>query len=63
MGDDAYFESERMICLEFKKFEPEMNLYAALFIFYKMYHDINKLALAIENNDFSLLADGACQNP
>lgn len=63
VGDDAYFESERMICLEFKKFEPEMNLYAALFIFYKIYHDINKLALAIENNDFSLLADGACQNP
>ncbi|HHN8347991.1 TPA: SMEK domain-containing protein [Morganella morganii] len=62
VGDDAYFETERMICVEFKKFEPEMNLYAALYIFYKIYHDINKLVFAIENNDFSLLADDACQN-
>lgn len=62
-GDDAYIKMEQMICVKFNKFEPEMNLYAALYIFYKKYHDINKLVFAIENSDFSLLADGACQKP
>ncbi|MEY8826736.1 hypothetical protein AB9K40_28265 [Klebsiella pneumoniae] len=63
VGDEPFVEMEKMICLEFKKFEPDMNLYAALYIFYKIYHDINKLVFAIENSNFSLLADGACQNP
>ncbi|HHA1493596.1 TPA: SMEK domain-containing protein [Enterobacter kobei] len=62
-GDDAYIKNERMILLDFRKFEPEMNLYAAIYIFYQKYHDVNKLAHAIENNDFSLLSDDACQNP
>ncbi len=62
-GDDAYIKYERVICVKYRKLEPDMNLYAALYIFYKKYHDINKLVFSIENNDFSLLADGACQNP
>lgn len=61
-GDDVYFDIEKMICLEFKKYEPEMNLYAALYIFYNIYHDITKLVFAIENSDFSLLDDSTCQN-
>lgn len=63
VGGEPYVEIEPMICLEFKKFEPDMNLYAALYIFYKIYHDINKLVLAIERNDFYMLSDEACQNP
>lgn len=61
-GDDAYLKTERMISVSFQKNEPEMNLYAALYIFYEKNHDVAKLVNAIENSDFSLLADSACQN-
>ncbi|AHG11654.1 SMEK domain-containing protein [Escherichia coli] len=61
-GDDAYIKNERMISVSFPKIEPEMNLYAALYIFYEKNHDIAKLVNAIENSDFSLLADSTCQN-
>ncbi|WP_275183451.1 SMEK domain-containing protein [Citrobacter freundii] len=62
VGEDIHIKNNRMISVHYNKTCPEMNLYAALYLFYKKYNDIEDLVSAIENHDFSLLADSACKN-
>ncbi|PKE27444.1 hypothetical protein EDF78_1246 [Rahnella sp. BIGb0236] len=55
---ESYLMMLEKIILNYKCFEPEMNLYMALIKFYEKYHSIEEFMLAILNSDFSLLSDG-----
>ena len=48
--------------LDFMLSEPEINLYSALYTFYRKWHSIDDLCHAIKNCDFSKLSDSACIN-
>ncbi|WDL82563.1 SMEK domain-containing protein [Aeromonas bestiarum] len=60
IGDDLYIKNRLKFVLNYRKWEPEMNLYSALIGFYIKHHDFSKFEHALINNDFSLLSDSKC---
>ena len=59
-GEDVIFDNRKYIQLNFNKYEPAVNMYAALILFYSSHHTMNDLEQAILSNDFSLLSDSQC---
>lgn len=59
-GDDVFLENRKYFSLNFNKYEPSINMYAALIMFYSKHHTMNDLEQAILSNDFSLLSDSQC---
>ncbi len=56
-GDDVYFEVRKQYVLNYRIFEPELNLFSAMYIFFSKNHNLNEFKNAILNCDFSLLSD------
>jgi len=61
-NSDHDIEYDTYYNLDFMLSEPEINLYSALYTFYRKWHSIDDLCHAIENCDFSKLSDSACIN-
>ncbi|MFJ5315893.1 SMEK domain-containing protein [Pectobacterium versatile] len=57
VGEDVYIKNRMKFVLNFGTYEPELNLFSALYIFYSNRHGINDFESAILNCDFSKLSD------
>ncbi|MGF6189260.1 SMEK domain-containing protein [Serratia sp. 2723] len=60
VGEDVYIKNRVQFVLNYGTYEPELNLFSALLIFYLNRHNINDFENAFLNCDFSKLSDSLC---
>ncbi|EKN3972928.1 SMEK domain-containing protein [Yersinia enterocolitica] len=60
VGDDVYIKNRMQFVLNYGMYEPELNIFSALLIFYLNRHSFNDFENAFLNCDFSKLSDNLC---
>ncbi|HEH9397576.1 TPA: SMEK domain-containing protein [Aeromonas salmonicida] len=60
VGEDIYIKNSLKFLLNYSVYEPEINLFSALLLFYLNKHDFNEFENAFLNCDFSKLSDSSC---
>ncbi|HDZ8830194.1 SMEK domain-containing protein [Aeromonas caviae] len=60
IGEDVYIKNSLKFLLNYSVYEPEINLYSALLLFYLNKHNFDEFENAFLNCDFSKISDSSC---